>query len=151
MILTLAISAVVMASVALAFVLIAGASHPTGSSTTTANLPSGCKKPANGYLIMATDEGFNDSKLHGAPTNSWPTINVTEGSTVNIVVCNVDITSAHGFQINHYFDSNIESVRPGQVIIVSFIANKAGTFGIYCSIQCPPHIFMQSGALRVMA
>jgi len=58
---------------------------------------------------------------------------------------------AHGFQVNNYYDSNIESVGPGQVIRVSFVANKAGTFGIYCSILCPPHIFMQSGALMVTA
>lgn len=148
---TLAISLIVVSGVALAFILLAtGGGHSVGiGSSTTTGLPGGCKKPANGYLIIATEEGFNGSKLHGAPTNSWPIINITKGSTVAIVVCNIDSTSAHGFQINHYFDSNIESVEPGQVITISFVANEAGTFDIYCSILCPPHIFMQSGAMRV--
>ncbi len=151
-IVTLAISVVVIAGVALAFVIILqpGGSHSTGTGSSTSNLPSGCEKPANGYLIIANEEGFNDSKLHGAPTSSWPIINVTQGSTVTILVCNAD-NVAHGFQVNNYFDSNIESVGPGQVVKVSFVANRAGTFGIYCSILCPPHIFMQSGALRVTA
>ena len=151
-VLTLAISAVGVAGVALAFVLMlqAGGSRPVGMGSSTSDLPSGCLKPVNGYLIIADEGGFNDSKLHGAPTASWPIINVTQGSMVTILVCNTDRV-AHGFQVNNYYDSNIESVGPGQVIRVSFVANKAGTFGIYCSIRCPPHIFMQSGALRVTA
>lgn len=148
---TLVVSTIVVAGVALVLVLLAGGGHPSGvgSSSATISLPSGCTKPSNGYLIIADDEGFNDSKLHGAPTSLWPAINVTEGSTVSIVVCNAD-TFTHGFQITHYSDSNIESVQPGQVITVSFVASEAGDFRIYCSIFCPVHIFMQSGVLRVM-
>lgn len=111
-------------------------------------LPPGCVKPANGFLIIASELGYNDSIGHGAPTKAWPIITVKNGTAVTIVVCNTD-RQAHGFQIKHYFDSSIETVLPGQVITVPFIANQAGTFQIYCSIFCTIHIYMQSGQLVV--
>ena len=127
-----------------------GGSKPiTGSTSTTQNLPAGCQKPAGGYLIIASVSGFNDSISHGAPTKAWPIVTVNKGDTVKLVVCNID-SQAHGFQINNYFDSNIESVAPGQAITVSFVADKTGTFTIYCSIPCSVHIRMQSGELRVV-
>jgi hypothetical protein len=112
-------------------------------------LPSGCTKPSGGYLIIASKLGYNDSVNHGVPANSWPVITVNEGQQVNIVVCNTDI-EAHGFQITHYLDSSINSIAPGQVFHVSFVANRAGDFEIYCSIFCSVHAFMQSGLLRVL-
>jgi heme/copper-type cytochrome/quinol oxidase subunit 2 len=129
---------------------------PTGSSSSTSatsfppyiNLPAGCVRPTNGFLIVADQNGFNDSIQHGAPVKHWPIIVVKLGATVNITVCNSDI-QAHGFQVTHYFDSNIETVDPGQVVHVSFLANKAGDFEIYCSIFCSIHIFMQNGELIV--
>jgi len=121
-----------------------------GSSAgkSTGGLPSGCAKPAGGYLIIASKLGYNDSVDHGVPENSWPVITVKQGQQVNIVVCNTDI-QAHGFQVTHYFDSSIESISPGQAIHVSFIASQTGDFQIYCSIFCSVHAFMQSGLLRV--
>jgi len=148
--LALVAAVVVMAGVVVAFFPFTGGKHSTTTWSPPANLPSGCEKPAGGYLIIADEEGFNGSKMVGSPTASWPNINVTRGSAVNIVVCNAD-TFTHGFQIDNYFNSNIESVAPGQVITVSFMASKAGTFRIYCSIFCPVHVFMQSGELSVTA
>lgn len=112
------------------------------------NLPAGCVKPQDGFLVIANINGFNDSIEHGAPSVSWPVINVTQGQTVNITVCNSD-HQAHGFQVRHYFDSNIETVEPGQVVHISFVANEAGDFTIYCSIFCSIHIYMQNALLRV--
>jgi len=127
-----------------------GGSQPiTGSTATTQNLPAGCQKLPGGYLIIASITGFNDSISHGAPTKAWPIVTVNKGDTVKLVVCNID-SQAHGFQINNYFDSNIESVAPGQAITVSFVADKTGTFTIYCSIPCSVHIRMQSGEIRVV-
>jgi len=37
------------------------------------------------------------------------------------------------------------------VLHVSFIANKTGTFQIYCAIFCFIHIFMEYGQLRVLS
>jgi FtsP/CotA-like multicopper oxidase with cupredoxin domain len=113
------------------------------------NLPAGCVKPPGGYLVIANINGFNDSIEHGAPTTSWPVITVKQGTTVDITVCNAD-HQAHGFQITHYFDSNIETVDPGQVVHVKFVANSVGTFDIYCSIFCSIHIYMQNGQLQVV-
>jgi FtsP/CotA-like multicopper oxidase with cupredoxin domain len=112
------------------------------------DLPAGCVKPAGGFLVIANQNGFNDSIQHGAPTEHWPMITVKQGTTVNITVCNSDV-QAHGFQITHYFDSNIETVEPGQVVRVSFVADRPGDFEIYCSIFCSIHIFMQNGLLQV--
>lgn len=109
-------------------------------------------KPANGYLIIASIYGYNNSVLEGAgPSKAWPVINVTEGQTVEITVCNVDKTQSHGFQVDNYFDSKVESIAPGQVLSVSFIATKAGTFAIYCAIFCSIHLFMEYGQLRVQS
>ena len=94
--------------------------------------------------------GYNDSVLEGAgPTKSWPVVTVAQGEDVNITVCNADPSQAHGFQIAYYYDSKIVAVDPGQVIHVSFVATKAGTFRIYCAIFCTIHLFMEYGQLRV--
>ncbi len=116
--------------------------------STNSSLPPGCVKPAGGFLIIASNTGYNDSIGHGAPEKSWPIITVHQGQNVSIVVCNVD-EQAHGFQITHYFDQSIETVVPGQVLRVSFVATEAGHFDIYCSILCTIHIYMQSGLLNV--
>jgi heme/copper-type cytochrome/quinol oxidase subunit 2 len=103
---------------------------------------------AGNFLIVATANGYNESIAHGVTQSSWPVIHVAKGTMVNITVCNGD-RQAHGFQIAHYFDSNIETVAPGQKITVTFVADQPGTFRIYCSIFCTIHSFMQSGELVV--
>ncbi|MDV3244570.1 MAG: hypothetical protein LYZ66_05275 [Nitrososphaerales archaeon] len=121
----------------------------TTPSSDNAALPSGCRKPAGGFLLVTSREGWNDSLRHSPSLQSpWPVITVTQGQMVNIVVCNVD-NQAHGFQVKHYYDSNIAAVAPGQVIAVSFVANQQGTFVIYCSIFCSIHPQM-IGALNVI-
>lgn len=113
-------------------------------------LPQGCSKPAGGYLVVMSRYGYNDSVLEGAgPTKAWPVITVTQNTTVNITVCNADTVEAHGFQISNYFDSDIVSVVPGEIIHVSFVANRVGTFRIYCAIFCAIHLFMEYGELQV--
>ena len=141
-----AVITLVVLAAALAAVLLLAPSLGKPSN----NLPSGCAKPAGGYLIIASKLGYNDSVDHGVPKNSWPVITVKQGQQVNIVVCNTDI-QAHGFQVAHYYDSTIESIAPGQVIHVSFTASQTGNFRIYCSILCSVHAFMQSGLLVVTA
>jgi hypothetical protein len=125
----------------------------SGSRTTTSavQLPPGCVKPAGGFLIIASNTGYNGSVTRDAgPSNPWPILNATLGSTVHIVVCNTDF-QPHGFQVSHYYDSSLVTIEPGQVLNVSFVADQAGTFRIYCNIFCTIHIFMQNGELRVSA
>ncbi len=115
----------------------------------TGKLPPGCVKPAGGFLIIANEQGYNNSIGHGAPYKEWPIITVQKGQTVNITVCDTD-TQAHGFQIEYYYDSSIQEVAPQAVIhIPPFVANETGTFRIFCSVFCTVHVFMQNGQLVV--
>jgi heme/copper-type cytochrome/quinol oxidase subunit 2 len=140
---------------ALAIVAIASAGAVTtlyvaslGHTQTVKALPPGCTKPAGGFLIVASNLGYNESITHGAPENPWPVVQVKQGQTVNITVCNTDIQS-HGFQIAHYYDASEETVEPGGILKLSFVASQTGTFQIYCSIFCSIHVYMQSGQLIV--
>lgn len=141
---------VVVLAVILAGVVVASAYVLYGRSAQsgTGGLPSYCTKPTNGYLIVASARGYNNSVDHGVPANSWPVINAQKGSTVTITVCNTD-TQAHGFNVTHYLDSKIETVSPGQALTVTFVADQTGRFKIYCSIFCTVHWAMQSGLLVV--
>ncbi len=111
-------------------------------------LPQGCTQPPDGFLIIASVQGYNDSIGHGAPTKAWPIIAVKQGTTVKITVCNT-APYAHGFQIAHYYNSSIVTIAPGQVINISFVADEEGTFQIYCSIFCPIHFSMLDGQFKV--
>ena len=123
-----------------------------GIKSTTAvsvKLPAGCVKPAGGFLIIASELGYNDSIDHGVPQDAWPVVEVRQGQNVTIVVCNADPSQPHGFQIDHYYDASLVAIAPGQVLTVNFVANEAGTFRIYCEIPCTIHWAMQSGELVV--
>lgn len=135
-------------------VLVGGlrASEAAASAPLPKILPQGCVKPQGGFLVIQSEYGYNDSILEGAgPTKPWPVITVTQGQEVKITICNVDMGEAHGFQINHYYDSFIVSVDPGHVLTISFEANETGVFDIYCAIFCAIHPFMQYGELRVLS
>ena len=119
-----------------------------GRTTTSTTLPAGCVKPADGFPLIASIDGYNDSVAHGVPTNWWPIMTVHQGQTVYITVCNTDF-QAHGFQVTHYYESNIVVIAPGQVLHVSFVADQTGEFRIYCEIPCSIHWAMQSGLLNV--
>ncbi len=121
----------------------------TVGSTSAIALPAGCVRPADGFLVILSQYGYNDSILQGAGLSKpWPVMNVTEGETVSIEVCNVDV-EAHGFQIAHYVDGSINVVGPGEVLNFTFVASQSGNFQIYCAIPCNIHFFMQFGQLRV--
>lgn len=122
------------------------------SSTSFNGYPAGCTKPAGGFLIIASHLGWNDSELHGAGVTAgvvWPIMNITQGSTVNITVCNTDI-QAHSFNVEYYLSQPVNTIHPGQVLHFSFVATQAGTFQVYCEIPCSIHIYMISGQLRVL-
>jgi hypothetical protein len=109
-----------------------------------------CVRPSNGFLIIASDNGYNDSADHGVPQDHWPVITVQLGQTVNIVVCNAD-NQAHGFQIAHYLTSSIVALMPKENHDFSFVANQAGTFQIYDPIFASTNVYTQSGELVVVA
>ena len=143
------VSVIVIASAVTVALFLASSARNTSSITnSTTALPSECVKPSGGFLIVASNRGYNDSVDHGVPTNKWPVITVQQGQTVNITVCNTDFQT-HGFQIAHYYDNDIFTVVPGQAIDVSFVASEKGDFQIYCEIPCTIHWAMQSGELIV--
>lgn len=124
------------------------ASSPAAGGSLQSALPAGCTRPADGFLIIASSLGYNDSVTHGAPAGNWPIIEVPRGSNVTITVCNTYQQSV-GFQVANYVEGKIESVPPGKTLTVSFIADEKGTFAIYCAIFCAIHLYLQGGELRV--
>jgi nitrous oxide reductase len=97
------------------------------------------------YTIIASERGFNDSVDH---SGSWPVLNVALGERVNITVVNEENVESHGFVVDHYMPGGIV-VGPKQSHTISFVADKAGTFRVYCNIFCLVHSFMQNGQLFV--
>lgn len=127
----------------------AGGLYLSGAAgTPQASLPADCVRPAGGFLIVASSMGYNDSIAHGAPVKTWPVIDVTQGSDVEIAVCNT-YSQTVGFQVTHYLSKDIEAIQPGQVLNVSFLASQAGSFDIYCAVFNPIHIYLQGGELNV--
>jgi hypothetical protein len=111
-------------------------------------LPADCVRPAGGFLIVASSLGYNESMVHGAPTQSWPVMAIPAGSNVTITICNT-YQQAIGFQVVHYLQDKVESVAPGHALTVSFLADERGTFTIYCGIFCSIHLYLQGGELKV--
>lgn len=106
------------------------------------NLPSN-----DHFTIVMTDQGFNNSKAR-YPT-PWPVMNVRKGDSVSIHVENDDPNGQpHAFVITHYFPSGIK-LAAGQSDDISFTANQAGSFLVYCNILCTPHTYMLNGQLNV--
>jgi hypothetical protein len=109
-----------------------------------------CVKPPGYFLIVADLSGYNDSVDHvqSSPNEPWPVISVNRGDRVNILVCDLDDYSAHGFAIQHYFDVGV-ALMPHETYSISFIADEDGTFTMYCTIFCPVHPYMLQGELIV--
>ncbi len=140
---------VIASSAAVAAVISPDLNSVSSTNSMQVSLPAGCAKPAGGFLIIADELGFNDSVDHGVPQNPWPVMNVRQGQNVTIVVCNADPSQPHGFQVDNYYDARLVAIAPGQVLTVSFVADKTGTFRVYCNIPCSVHWAMQSGELVV--
>jgi len=105
------------------------------------------------FLVVAADPpspyaGFNGSYYAGT-TEQWPIMHVLVNQTVSIHVINCASSEAHGFQVTSYDDKSVVAIQPGQSYDVTFLANKEGTFRVYCDIFCAIHPFMQNGALVV--
>ena len=91
--------------------------------------------------------GMNGSYYKPLGTQ-WPIIQVPLGDTVVITVINNNSREIHGFAIVHYDDRGF-SLAPGQQHTITFVANEAGTFRMYCNVFCAIHPYMQNGAVIV--
>jgi hypothetical protein len=125
-----------------------GTAGPSTVIGAAAPLPAGCTKPAGGFLVVASASGYNDSVGHGAPMKAWPILVTSAGSNVTITVCNT-YSDAVGFQVAHYLQGQLEIIQPQEVLRVSFLADQAGTFLMYCSVFSPIHLYLQSGEVNV--
>ena len=62
------------------------------------------------------------------------TITVNKGDTVELHITTGDVK--HGFMLTAY---NInETIEPGKLTDIEFVADKAGEFPFYCSVPCGP-------------
>jgi len=98
------------------------------------------------FTLVMTLQGFNGSK--NVYPRAAPVLNVGRCQTVTVHLVNQDTHDAHGFAITHYFDSGIR-LSPGDSQNVTFTANRAGKFTVYCNVLCPIHLYMQNGQLHV--
>ncbi|MBI3116803.1 MAG: hypothetical protein HYZ12_05650 [Thaumarchaeota archaeon] len=144
---TTIVAAVTAGAILLALYAPLATPTPGGSSPVLSN--GSCKAPEGYTTVIADHSGFNGSVAHGAPKNPWPVITVHRGDTVKLLFCNVERVEAHGFAIDGYFDGGV-TLRPGQTYSITFIADKAGSFAIFCNVFCTIHIYMK-GMLVVTA
>jgi hypothetical protein len=98
------------------------------------------------FTIVMSSDGFNGSK--NVYPNVAPVLNVGRCQTVVVHLVNQDTVDTHGFAIAHYFDSGTR-LSPGTSQDVTFTANRAGRFTVYCNVLCPIHLYMQNGRLNV--
>ncbi|MHB1424506.1 MAG: Sec-dependent nitrous-oxide reductase [Gemmataceae bacterium] len=77
------------------------------------------------------------------------TLRVRQGDTVHVHLTSLEQTrdATHGFAINHY-NVNL-SLEPGKTANVTFVADKAGVYPIYCSEFCSALHLEMSGYLLV--
>src|SRR5262245_63362858 len=97
--------------------------------------------------MIADEKGYNDSIDHNVPKNYWPILCVHLGDTFEITVVNQG-SEPHGFAIGHYYEAGI-SLPQGNRMTLTFTADRAGSFLIYCTILCAVHPWMLSGLLVV--
>ncbi len=74
--------------------------------------------------------------LFDAKSKRPDVIEVNQGDKVFIHLTNIDLDQdiTHGFAINRY-NLNME-IQPGQTNTIEFVADKAGTFPLYCTNFC---------------
>lgn len=74
-------------------------------------------------------------------------ITVPFGEEVRIRIRNVE-TVTHGFAMPD-FDIEVSKISPGQVEIVTFTADKKGTFPFMCTVWCSDRHMEMNGTLIV--
>lgn len=84
----------------------------------TSQAPAGARKE---FIITAKQWSFSPAE-----------IKVKKGDTVVLKLKSADV--AHGFSLPD-FGVN-QSIKPGEIETVEFVANKAGTFEFICNIPC---------------
>ncbi len=97
------------------------------------------------FTIVMLNTGFNGSANQAG---AWPVMKATKGQTITIRVINNDPVESHGLAISHYFDGGV-ALRPHELYDIVFVADRTGTFRVYCNIFCAIHPLMQNAQLVV--
>ena len=101
----------------------------------------------------STDETTSDStssvKEFKLIARQWEfepsTIEVNLGDTVKLSVESIDVT--HGLSLSQFGVNEV--LNPGKTVEIEFIADKAGTFSFFCSVQCGKGHASMEGTLVV--
>jgi nitrous oxide reductase len=130
-------------------VIIVAAALGGGIMTFAIGLPSspcaGIIGTTRTFTIVATINGFNDSKYH---QGQWPVMTVHRCDIVKVTITNAD-TQTHGFAVDYYATRGTE-IQGGQTISVPpFLASRNGQFRVFCISFCTAHTFMQNGLLNI--
>ncbi|EKN68157.1 Sec-dependent nitrous-oxide reductase [Schinkia azotoformans] len=90
----------------------------------------------NGNTVEVRGVAMRSKFIFDGAAERKDVIHVKEGDKVVIHLTNIDLDQdiTHGFGINSY-DLNME-VQPGQTNTMEFIADKAGTYPLYCTNFC---------------
>ncbi|MBB6446637.1 Sec-dependent nitrous-oxide reductase [Bacillus benzoevorans] len=90
----------------------------------------------NGNTVEVHGVALRSKFIFDSNAKRKDVISVKEGDKVVIHLTNIDLDQdiTHGFGINSY-NLNME-VQPGQTQTIEFIADKAGTYPLYCTNFC---------------
>jgi heme/copper-type cytochrome/quinol oxidase subunit 2 len=109
-------------------------------------------------LTAHSELGWLPDKVHGYDaislySKSRPAKNlrleVNKGDLVVLKLTSSDVV--HGFSLKDFGIFIEDGIRPGKVVLVSFKADKAGTFTFNCSIICGDEHKKMQGTLVVRA
>ncbi|NQV09236.1 cupredoxin domain-containing protein [Candidatus Woesearchaeota archaeon] len=82
------------------------------------------------------DQSTGEVKEFDIIARNWEfipeTITVNEGDMVELNIKSIDVT--HGFLLPDFGVD--EKLEPNRDVHISFVADKKGTFGFYCSVPC---------------
>jgi nitrous oxide reductase len=142
----LIVATTIILAAGLFYVIVA---HPPSGTHATTSIGNGnCTSYSNSFVVVADESGFNNSIAHGAPAKPWPILCAQEGEQIKITVVNDDTVEPHGFAVSDYLEAGI-TVLPQHSQVITFVADRAGDFKIYCNVICAIHPYMQSGVLVV--
>lgn len=98
------------------------------AATVAALASAGCSSTVERSIVAAT--------VDSAPGFAPRVITVDKGEEVVLTVGN-STSGAHGFAVEGY--GILEEVEAGRPIEVKFVANKGGTFKVYCQLHKDTH------------
>ena len=117
-----------------------------GEASTTLGTPAPGVYPETVKEMIVSQPGVKEFTMIAKQWEFDPeVIRVNKGDTVRLFIESIDVT--HGFTISA-FGVN-ERLTKGKTIEVEFVADKAGIFTFFCSVQCGAGHSSMNGQLIV--